>query len=853
MTDAPSPLLDRLARGDALAALQRDLVREADACVVRAFDAYCAAYADTLEVLAVGGYGREEAFPQADLDIVLVYEGADGTEADAEARLERALPGAGVAIRGFVDALRDSGKRLSPRVRSLGEHLRLIPGDVTIAAAALDTRHICGARCAEAPRATARAAIATGFEGGIEAFCGLILEGVRHRHARFGGSTHMLEPELKRGRGGLRDGHAVWWTSGLRFGTHALEELARAEHIRDADRVAFEAAYTFIARTRLAVHAACRWRNDRLAFAHHETVARAMGFGDGVGGANVEAFMQEFYGHADALALTSITWLESWAAPTSALMTQEGVPVRDGRVVLDGDQLTSLDEAATLLRAARDIERRPEAHAMAALRDLAAALPPAIGKSETATALVYEAVAAPSSFLLELLVEARLFEALVPEWGHIVGHMSRDVYHVYTTDRHLIEAFHLVARLDEGDDAPGFVRSAWARIHERGDAEALRVATLLHDVGKALAGDHSMIGAGMSVEIARRIGLDASARDLIRWLVDEHLTLARSSQRRDLTNPATYAPLLEVVPDARHLDALVVLTWADMTSVGPALRTEWKRTQLERAAAGLRACLSGQTLTADTGPWRAVVSEHVGDRATRDVVRDALPEQRWNELDQTEAELAVELLQERLRSQTSVAAERYDEAAQRWLVGVCTKDRRRLLADITGAIGAEGVGILAASVVTTPGGAALDIFELDARDARGQALPERRRTRVVDAVLEACDATYETRRRPRSESRLGAAERPPVKSEVVLAASVPEEGLEVLEVKTRDRVGLLSDLAEVFDAAGYAIVRSIIQIEGDRAIDIFYIRGPAPGGLELEELREALLERIHVDAPPVDT
>ena len=209
------------------------------------------------------------------------------------------------------------------------------------------------------------------------------------------------------------------------------------------------------------------------------------------------------------------------------------------------------------------------------------------------------------------------------------------------------------------------------------------------------------------------------------------------------------------------------------------------------------------------------------ERAT--TIAHALPERRWSELLLHEVDVVARLLRARLDGAPTAVENGIASDPGRRLLGVMCLDRRGLLADLTAAVAAEGGSILRARVFTTPGGAAVDVFEIDAEDASGRALPERHWHRMVRA-LEAAAAGTAPRARPRIEARLPDAARPPVATEVVHAATMPEEGLEVFEVKTRDAPGLLSFLAEAFDALQLDIVRSFIAVEGDRAIDTFFVR-----------------------------
>lgn len=864
MDELAAGIKARLTAGESAASITASITASLDEVVREAFvRSFPAERREALLVLAVGGFGRREMFPHGDMDVVVLYDdGACAPDAPPGERLDAAVPGAAEAVGTAITGLRDAGYRVALRIRGVEEHLRLVGEDVTVAAASLDARPLMGpqALLPDPSEATCRA-IRERFGGGQDRFCALILEGVRHRHGQFGGSAWLLEPQLKTGRGGLRDGHAIQWAARLRWGTAAVDLLARRGVVSTPEADDFRAAYAFVARARLALHTLSRWRNDRLAFERQEDVARLMGFGHGEGPEAIEAFMQAYYRHAEQLANLCERWLQEWTedtAPGAVEPLDDGFELRGERLALsDGDAPREIEEASRLLLRARALGVQLHASARSFLRDVADTVEPRVALHPEAVRLLRGAVLtpAPDAYLLRVLLDIGLFARLVPEWRHIVGHTSHDVYHVYTTDRHLFVAFTRIAALVNGvaDEAPAFVVEALQHLENQSHThvQALLVSGLLHDVGKGMDGDHSLIGAGMVHEIARRMALPPDGRELARWLVLEHLRMVRMSQRRDLTDPETLLAFLAQVPSEIHLNALTVLSWADMTSVGPGLQVTWKLELLRQLHQLARAHLAGRPPAIPRLRHRPPVTDAVARGALdEDELRwleNELPDRHWASFSDAELADAVAVLRT-ARRQPDPAMVRFEHdvapGVSRLLV--CTRDRSGLLYALTATIASERHNILRARIFTTASGLALDLFDLPWADPGGRPLGERRRERLVEKVtLVARDAIDPDALQPArdGESTLARPHRPPVPTEILVEPS-GGDGPMLIEVKTRDRVGLLAVIAGRLSELGFAIERAIIAREGDRAIDTFYVLRTPGAHLGADELSIDLRELL---------
>jgi len=854
--DVPTDLRAALLDGASAASIRAALCDALDARILDAFAEHVPVeLAGRVLVLAVGGWGRREVYPHADADLLVLYRPADtagdvanGDAADGDpspaGRLDATHPGASAAMEAWFTGLRDAGVRLGARVRTVDEHARLIGEDVTVAAAALDARILAGdATICPDPAAFARDAIGARFMGGVTRFCGLIREGVSTRHERYGTSGYLLEPQLKTGRGGLRDAHAVRWASRLRFGTIDLTEIADRGLVTPTEAADFSAAFEFISRTRLTLHALTRYRTDRLAFGHQANVARLMGFGHGDEATMVAGFMKTFYAHAEVLANGSERWLQEWTLDPDdpdVIELGDGFSLNAGCLAYDHPVTGITDVSRVVRRAAMErLSLHPTTRSQ--LREVATALPATVCLADEAREVLTDALLSDEAdpYALRALMDLGLLRVLVPEWAHIVGHTSHDVYHVFTTDKHLYESFRrmLAVETRRDPDAPPFVANAIARLRSETPAwwQALRLAALFHDVGKGLAGDHSLIGGGMIAEIARRLALSTEVTDAARWLVQEHLRMSRTSQRRDLSDPTVIERFVEAVPSTDALDALAALSWCDMVSVAPSASSTWKvellRTLHEAATAHMTEVTATPTPIGERPAVRAALADGLLGESDVRWLANELTDARWATFDDGELALAATTLAAtRAEPQGCVRINAVGRPGQALLV-VAAPDRPGLLADLTAGLAAERVNILRARIVTTGSGRALDVFDLSWVDPGGLPLTDARRERLVgtlDDVLAGRVDGEALRERAEPESRIPPAPRPPIATRVEWSRGDEDLDRVVYEVKTRDRVGLLTDIARWLSNEGLAIDRALVTGEGDRAIDIFYVRAGAP-------------------------
>jgi [protein-PII] uridylyltransferase len=801
----------RLRAGEAGQSLSAWLADRWDALLADAFARELRDDAPFCGLYALGGYGRRSMAPFSDVDLmILVPDGAPGRLLGAVERL--------------INALWSAGVKLGHSVRTRQQCLDLAAEDTSVATSLLDARAIA----APPEGALDVAAVvreALGGEG-AKRFAELVRQGVRHRRQKFGDSAHLLEPQVKQGRGGLRDLHALFWSAHVLFGASDLDALVAKGVVGAAEAGRLEAAHSFVLRTRMALHLHHGWKQDSLTYAAQGQVAALLGFGEQYTGASINRLMQAYYLHAHRIATISDLWLEEW--------TREGDA--DGALALPTHAAGELgrDPQAiwALLERALEAGRRLHPSVRRALAEVAPRLPVSVALDGEANRVMRRVICSLDDphDLLQTVADTGLLARVVPEWAHLTAHAQHDTYHVYTTDVHLLVTCRRIKALIRGElqRRSPYLSGLAHRYASRLEADALLLATLLHDVGKGLSGDHSIVGAGMATEVAFRMQLSAEDQQLVRELVVEHLTMPRVSQRRDLQDPTTLDVFCRRVGRPELLDALTLLSFADMDSVGPGHLNDWKLsllTELHRqASAHLREEGRVRVPRAQES-WELVRSVLEGDASEEELSRleQRLPKRLLGSAPVPQLVRSARLL---LDSDGSPRVAFHDAPGGHLTeVLVYEPVHPGRFADVAAVLDAAGLDIHRARSSPLGEAGTLEIFEVRTADAAHRAIPERRRESLAAEIVAVVSGELEVDEliaRKLRQSRLPPRQRPNVTTSVFVDNEF-DPAFTIVEVKAPDAPGLLAHLTRALRDLAVQVDRSIITTEGDRAIDTFYV------------------------------
>ncbi len=812
-----------------------------------------------LALVALGSYGRRELSPHSDLDLLLLR--APGVSEDSSSPVARALP----------TLLWDLKRAVGWSARSARECVQAADAEHTVRTALLDCRFLAGDAAVYAQLADE--VLPELLTHRADAFIQDKSRELRARRERYGDTVFLLEPNLKQGDGGLRDLEGSLWIAQVRFRTRGLTGLLRRSILPASEVTRLKAARDFLLRIRHHLHYLRGRKEDRLTFDLQEEVARFLGYAAGPSVLPVEAFMRDYYLAAKALRLAADGIIEKCEELSSARRTWPTSSEHERRLgafrVFRG-KLTVADpalftrEPACILDFFRVAEEEGVPLYSWAKEQVTQALPALeAARGTPAVAQAFKAYFARPGTRGELLFELHdsgVLGAVVPEFGRVTAHHQHDLYHVYTVDVHTLFAVRRLYALRAGDlveEVPELSRE----MRDLADPLPLYLGMLLHDAGKGMGGNHSEKGRALMVSLGERLGLTPRQREVAEFLVLEHLAMSHTAQRRDLSDPKLIADFAARMGDVEKLTCMYLLTYADISSVGPSMWTGWKAQLLRDLYTKTRAVLLG-TAGLEPGAHAERVRERFHARWAR-----AFGEARARALEASLPEryfLGTNVERTTLHGRLLARARRMPLAAallHRPDVGftelhLAAEDRPGLLALFAGVLSAYRIDILSARIASTSDGLAVDVF--DVRPPHGQLLDRQRwRQARADLVRVLCgEATIEDVFRRRRTGTLLQRPLPPVPPKVTVDNRASHSAT-VVDVRAQDRVGLLYAIASTLRREGAQIALAKVATEAHRAVDSFYvtregrkIEDPDEVDALVRALTSALqaLEREHTEA-----
>jgi [protein-PII] uridylyltransferase len=789
--------------------------------------------AEHLTVVATGGYGRGELAPGSDVDLLFIRANKP-TEWD-----ER-------VIEFILYMLWDLGLKVGHATRSLPECVRLAKQDVTICTAILEARYLCGdLGLYDQMRKVFWSDVATG--SGQE-FVEAKLAEREERHRLQGESRFLVEPNIKEGKGGLRDLQTLFWIGKYLYHVYDAAELVKYNVFTRDEFETFRKAEAFLWDVRVRLHYLMGRAEERLSFDAQPGVASAMGYTSENPREAVENFMRDYFLVAkDVGGLTRIfckalevqNRKKTRHNPIARIMpgflrlrtSDDDFFVEAGRVNAKSDAFKR--DPVNLLRIYHMADTKGIPVHPDALRTITRSLDlidDTLRADPEANRLFLECLSSRNDpeKALKRMNESGVLGRFVPEFGRIVALMQFNMYHHYTVDEHLIRAVGNVANIEHGgmqDDHP-IAHDVMKRIAKR---EVLYCAMLLHDIAKGLPGDHSKLGAGIARHCCLRWGLSEDDTATVCWLVEHHLIMSDTAQRRDIADPKTVRDFVEVVQSPEYLRMLLVLTVADIRAVGPGVWNGWKGQLLRELFYEAESLISGGDQTrshsARVEDAKAALELQLGDMAAEE--RERLIGRHydpyWLTLETDAHVRHARMMAEADAKGDLLALDAVSNAFRAVTeITVYTPDHPGLFAQITGAMAAAGGSIVDAKVFTTSDGFALDIFSV--QDAEGGPFGDATRVeRLKQTILkivrgEAVPRALFSKRPVKSKaSAFNVPSRINFDNEASNVATV-------VEVRGRDRVGFLYDVSAALFESGLSISSAMIATYGERVVDVFYVR-----------------------------
>jgi [protein-PII] uridylyltransferase len=815
----------------ALSALQDTAIQVIyDFAVRHIFPASNPTTSERLAIVATGGYGRGMLAPASDIDLLFIRPFKETAWDES-------------VIEFILHMLWDMGLKVGHATRSIPECVRLAKEDITIRTSLLEARFLWGdPKLYDELRRKFWTDIAS---GNGQDFVEAKLAERDARHLRQGESRYLVEPNVKDGKGGLRDLQTLYWIGKYLYRVEDPSDLVHHGVFTKDEYKTFQKAEAFLWTVRCHLHYLTGRAEERLSFDVQPELAKRLGYSDPNLHRAVERFMRSYFLVAkDVGDLTRIfcAALEEQNRKTHPSLTRllpgflklrashDDFFVENGRLAARSGlfrenpvnliklfhvaDAKSLDvHPNTLRRVTRQIDL---------IDDNVRADP-------DANRLFLDILCSrrDPERALRRMNEAGVMGRFMPEFGRVVALMQFNMYHHYTVDEHLLVAVGNISRMERGElrqELP-LISDLIKRIKSR---EVLYVATLLHDMAKGLPGDHSEIGAAMAESVCPRFGLSSADTATVSWLVRNHLVMSDAAQKRDVSDPKTVQDFVAAVQTPERLRLLLILTAADIRAVGPGVWNGWKAQLLRELYLESETLMSGGDSTPAKSTRiddaKGALQERLTDfsQSAREHALSRHYDSYWLAFDPEELEFHARLMQAAQIKDDKVAIGSREISSAVTEIVIYTADHPGLFSRLAGAISISNGSIVGAKIFTTSDGYALDVFRV--QDAAGGPFGDGGRIeRLRQTVLK----TLAGEIRPRDVLAKRAPGRRAAAFKTQPKVNFDNQGSTVstmIEVESLDRVGLLYEITRGLFEAGMTISSAIIATYGELAVDTFYVR-----------------------------
>ncbi|MBK1636216.1 [protein-PII] uridylyltransferase [Rhodovulum adriaticum] len=802
---------------------------------------------ERLAVFAVGGYGRGEMAPHSDVDLLFLTPW-------------KITPWAESVIESMLYMLWDLRLKVGHSSRTVKDCVRLGREDITIRTALLENRFLAGH--APLDKDLNDALWGELFEGTEAEFIEAKLAERSERHRKQGGQRYVLEPNVKEGKGGLRDLQSLYWIAKYIYRVDRASQLVKLGLFTEEEFKGFLEAERFLWAVRCHLHLIANRAMDQLTFDMQIEVAAAMGYADRGGRRAVEHFMQDYFLHATTVGdLTRIflTGLEAAHVKTEPMLlrlfrrkrtARAGYEIVQNRMnVADPD--TFLADKVNILRLFEEALRtgtllHPDAMRLVAgnlnLIDDGLRTDPEAQRIFLDLLLKHD----NPERSLRRMNELGVLAAFIPEFEPIVAMMQFNVYHHYTVDEHTIQCISTLAKI-EREELVEELPIASRILKEGVNRRVLYIALLLHDIGKGRPEDHSVLGAQIARKVAPRLGLKPDECETVEWLVRYHLLMSDMAQKRDIADPRTVRDFAKAVKTKKRLDLLTVLTVCDIIGVGPGTWNNWKaqlmRSLYRETATALETGLEEVNTEKRAAEAKRALREELADWEKKDLRTETTRHYPpyWQGLPTSSHVVFARLLREIRNDEILIdLAEDADHDATRACFALA--DHPGIFSRLAGALALVGANVVDARTYTTKDGYATAVFWI--QDSEGSPFETARLPRLRKMIEKTLMGEVRPRDKLADRDKLKKRERG---FRFPTSIAFDNEGSEIytiIEVDTRDRPGLLYDLTRVLAESNIYIASAVIATYGAQVVDSFYVKDMFGLKLHSRARRESLERKL---------
>ncbi len=803
---------------------------------------------ESVALVALGGYGRQELFPFSDIDLMILYR--------PELKEE-----VGKVADSVLYPLWDTGLEVGHGVRTVQECVEQAREDFYFQVALLDARLISGSQLLffELQSEYKEKFV----EGKREWFVRNMKLFRDERCKRFGSHSYLLEPHIKEGKGGFRDIQAMLWTAKVVYGLEGLTGIVNAGILTGKEQAEFVESWDTLVKIRNRLHYISTRKNDQLYFEQQEEMAEAFGYTARKGMLAVETFMRETYRHLQTVAVTTDLFFEHVDEVLG--LAGKGDERYADKVLEKGIELRN--NHLHLTSTAKELQAKPHLLMRVFLAASRLGVPVHHRTKKTITSsldLVTDKVRGTSRMstpfftilenakdifgVLTSMLETGLLVAYIPEFERVITLVQHDVYHIYTVDRHSVQA---VAELRE------VVRKEELVYRGVRSPRILFLAMLLHDIGKGAGGDHSLVGAELIVGIGERLGLSEAECECLGFLVKHHLFIPENALRRDLNDTVFIKRCAETIGDVDRLSMLYLLSIADSKATGPSAWSDWKATLLQEMFLKVQPYLE---MVGYNGANEGSVERHVeeGVEWLRDQVRELVSGKDDLRMDVNDlsADYLLSFTPEAVSEHIEIYRDNYrllrqksiivsKDKGEQWSLLIMATDQSGLLAKICGVMALNNLTVLNAQIFTWVDGTVVDVIDVHSTD--GLTFSEKdwqglnqdldlaiaHRLGLGHRLYRKLSNTY-----GRRKELVGKRE-----SRVVIDNNTSDH-YSVVEVYADDLQGQLYHITQTLADFGINIHKAFIATEVDQLIDVFYVLDKDDLMIEDHDFKEEIVQGL---------
>jgi [protein-PII] uridylyltransferase len=795
-----------------------------------AFTASNPSKAERIAIAAVGGYGRGTLAPGSDVDLLFLLP-------------YKQTPWGESVVEYMLYVLWDLGLKVGHSTRSIADCIRLARADFTIRTALLEARFIYGDR--ELYDDLEKRFDAEVVKGTANEFVDAKLTERDGRHTRAGESRYLVEPNVKEGKGGLRDLNTLFWIAKYVYRVKQPSDLVKAGVFTKEEYQTFRKAENFLWAVRCELHFLTGRAEERITFDLQTEMAKRLGYQTHRGLKAVERFMKHYFlvakdvGDLTRIFCAVLEEQEKKKKPSIGRFMQamrrkkiiRGFNVDSGRLDVTNRNFFEKDPVNIIrlfhVADQHGLDIHPDA--LKLLTRSLKLVDAGLRKNEEANRLFLEILASKKTpeITLRWMNEAGVLGRFVPDFGRIVALMQFNMYHHYTADEHLLRAVGILSEVERGQVVEEYplAHELMGKIKSR---NVVYMAVFLHDIAKGRDEDHSDAGASIARRLCPRLGMSAGETESVAWLVEHHLVMSDVAQRRDIADPRTVRDFADLVQSPERLKMLFVLTVVDIKAVGPGVWNGWKAQLLRQLYFETEAVLQGGDSAVNRKTRIAEAKEGLGARlgdwskAARERYFTRHAGGYWLSLDAETLERHARLIESAKETPLTIAAEPEPDRDVTQLT-LYTQDHPGLFARFAGACAVLGMNIVDAKIFTTRDGMALDMLWV--QDASGGAIAEPRRLARLEETIRKVlageilppDAIEQRTRRERRAEAFSVAPQ-------VFIDNEASDTYTVIEVNGLDRPGLVHALTRALFHLGLTIGSAHITTYGERAVDVFYVK-----------------------------